>query len=374
MSRRSWTWRIAAVAGGMALAVGLAACGDDDDNGDSGDTTGGDGQVTLRLGYVTPAAHPYGIAVDAFVAEVAEESGGAIEITTLPSYQGGDVPLLADVKGGAVEMATVSTATFDSQGVRSFDALQAPFLITRYDLEREVISGDIGRAMLDSMEEGLDGDVVGLAIHEGGLRKPLATAEKGPLDSLAAFDGAKLRSVESAVLRTGLEALGADPTPIPIPDVYGALQNGTVDGMEANLGLIQTFKFFEVSKFVSNINFWPFPTALVMNKDAYDQLSDDQQQAIRDAADNVPNISIDIFTGPSELPQTLCDEGITFVNLSEENTAALEEAGQTAIAELTEANEETGEFVDQIQEIKDGLGPAPAGPELPAQCTPGPES
>ncbi len=356
----------------MALAVGLAACGDDDDNGDSGDTTGGDGQVTLRLGYVTPAAHPYGIAVDAFVGEVAEQSGGEIEITTLPSYQGGDVPLLADVKGGAVEMATVSTATFDSQGVRSFDALQAPFLITRYDLEREVIKGDIGRAMLDSMEEGLDGDVVGLAIHEGGLRKPLATADKGPLDSLDAFDGAKLRSVESAVLRTGLEALGADPTPIPIPDVYGALQNGTVDGMEANLGLIQTFMFYEVSKFVSNINFWPFPTALVMNKDAYDQLSDDQQQAIRDAADNVPDISIDIFTGPSELPQTLCDEGITFVNVSDANAAALEEAGQTAIEELAEANPETGEFVDQIQEIKDGLGPAPAGPDLPAECTQGP--
>jgi len=364
-------WRIAVVAGGTAIAVGLAACGDDDDNG-SGDTTGGDAQVSLRLGYVTPAAHPYGIAVDAFVGEVAEQSGGAVEITTLPSYQGGDVPLLADVKGGAVEMATVSTATFDSQGVRAFDALQAPFLITRYDLEREVISGDIGRSMLDSMEEGLDGDVVGLAIHEGGLRKPLATAGKGPLDSLAAFDGAKLRSVESAVLRTGLEALGADPTPIPIPDVYGALQNGTVDGMEANLGLIQTFKFFEVSKFVSNINFWPFPTALVMNKAAYDQLSDENQQALRDAADNVPNISIDIFTGPSELPQTLCDEGVRFVNISDENAAALEEAGQTAVTQLTEANPETGTFVEQIQALKDDLGPPPAAAELPANCTQGP--
>lgn len=352
----------------MAIAVGLAACGDDDD---SSDTTGGDGAVSLRLGYVTPAAHPYGIAVDAFVAEVTEQAGGEVEITTLPSYQGGDVPLLADVKGGAVEMATVSTATFDSQGVRSFDALQAPFLIDRYDLEREVISGDIGRAMLDSMEEGLNGDVVGLAIHEGGLRKPLATAGKGPLDSLAAFDGAKLRSVESAVLRTGLEALGADPTPIPIPDVYGALENGTVDGMEANLGLIQTFQFYEVSRFVSNINFWPFPTALVVNKDAYDQLSEEHQQALRDAADSIPNISIDIFTGPSELPQTLCDEGIRFVEISDENRAALTEAGQTAVEQLTADNPETGDFVDQIQEIKDGLGPAPAGAELPAECTQG---
>ncbi len=353
----------------MAIAVGLAACGDDDDDGDSGDTTGGDGAVALRLGYVTPAAHPYGIAVDSFVAEVTEMSGGEIEITTLPSYQGGDVPLLADVKGGAVEMATVSTATFDSQGVRSFDALQAPFLIDRYDLEREVISGDIGRAMLDSMEEGLDNDVVGLAIHEGGLRKPLATADKGPLDSLEAFDGAKLRSVESAVLATGLEALGADPTPIPIPDVYGALQNGTVDGMEANLGLIQTFQFFEVSRFVSNINFWPFPTALVINSDAYDQLSEEHQQVLQDAAANVPGASIDIFTGPSELPQTLCDEGIRFVNISEENRAALVEAGQSAVTELTEANPETGEFVEQIQEIKDGLGDPPEAAELPAECT-----
>ena len=53
-----------------------------------------------------------------------------------------------------------------------------------------------------------------------------------------------------------------------------ALRDGTVDAMEANLGLVQTYQCYEVAKFVTaNINFWPFPTVLVINKDKFDSLT-----------------------------------------------------------------------------------------------------
>lgn len=360
---RSWGWRLAAMAACAVLAVGVAACGDDDD-GDAADTTGsGDAEITLRLGYVTAPEHPYGIAIDNFIKEVDTASGGSIAIEALPNYQGGDVPLLQDVRGGAVDMASVSSAVWGTQGVNCFDALQALGLITRYDLEREVITGPIGEEMLACTDAvGLKG----LGIHEGGLRKPLGA--KKALTSPADFDGLTIRTPESGVLETGIRALGADPTAIPLPDTYAALRDGTVDGMEANLGLIQTVKLYEVADFVTaNVNLWPFPTVLVMNQAKFDALSAEQQTIITDAAANIAGFSIDFFEAPSELVTTLCGEGLKFAIASDADLTAFGKVSETVVTELSKDAETKG-FIDQIQALKDGLPAPPAPAPLPDGC------
>lgn len=366
MTRLQGLWRTGALVAGVAIALGvLAACGGDNDSGGTATASSDSAEVTLRLGYVTTEQHPYGQAVEFFVEQVAEKSDGRVAIERVPTYEGGDVPLLEDVRGGAIEMASVSTAIWDTQGVTAFDALQAPFLITNYDLEREVIESDIGDEMLDAVSEiGL----VGLAIHEGGLRQPLGA--DAPLVTPDDFDGLKIRSVESDVLATGLRALGADPTPIPLPDVYNALRDGTVDGMEANLGLIQVQQYYEVAEFVTgNVAFWPFPTALVMNQDAFDQLSDDDQQAITEAGEGVPNfVFTEIFGLASGLAETLCEEGLKFAEATEADKVALGASGQIATEALSD-NDQTADFIKRIETIKrdEGLTASPS-PEVPASC------
>ncbi len=46
-------------------------------------------------------------------------------------------------------------------------------------------------------------------------------------------------------------ALGAQPTPIPAPEMYSALQTGVVDAMEGSAEVGYTFKIFEVTKYLS---------------------------------------------------------------------------------------------------------------------------
>ena len=133
-----------------ALALGLAACGDDDDEAaDTAGTAAAGAEVTLNLGYVTTPEHPYGIALDQYVKNVSSASGGAIALTTIPTYSGGsDVQLLQDVSDGAVEMALGLGGRLARPGRDLFQALQALGLITRYDLESEVINGPIATEML----------------------------------------------------------------------------------------------------------------------------------------------------------------------------------------------------------------------------------
>jgi TRAP-type C4-dicarboxylate transport system substrate-binding protein len=345
----------------LALALGVAACDDDDDDdGDTAEPAGDVAAAQLTLAYVTTEQHPYGVAVNNFIEEVNTASGGAIQITGQPTFPG-DIPLLADVRSGTVEMATVSSAVWDNAGVNAFQALQAPFLITNYEIEKEVLSnedgtglGEIAQDMLARMEEEA-GDLKGLAIHEGGLRSPLG--RENPLVSPADFDGLKIRAVESKVMSEGLKALGAEPTPLPLPDVYQALQSGTVDGMEANTGLTAGQKYYEVAKFFTgNVVFWPFPTVMVMNKDVWDGLDETQQGIIEDAAATTPGFIIDRLSGGDDpFAQNLANCGLEFVEATAEDKAALEEAGQSAITTLSDADESTGDFIERIQDVKDGI-------------------
>ncbi|HWH15132.1 MAG TPA: TRAP transporter substrate-binding protein [Miltoncostaeaceae bacterium] len=363
--RRSWTTRVLVMVSALALALGVAACGDDDDEAGSG-TEGGGESVELTLAYVTTAQHPYGQAIDFFKQEVERASGGRITINTRPSYPQPEPQLLADVRGGSVDMATISTAIWDSAGINAFQALQAPLLVSNYQLESQILEGEIGQAMAESASE-TAGDVTVLTIHEGGLRKPVGA--KNALDSVASFRGTKIRAPQSKVLAAGLQALGAEADPLPLPEVYQALKNGTVDGMEANLGLIATNKYYEVARFVTgNVNLWPFPTALVINNQVMERLSEEDQQILRDAAAKVPARSIEIVSTGSDLPQQLVNCGVQFVTATPAEVQGLQARAEQAYTSLSQ-DETTGRFLQQIQDLKEDAQAPAAPPPFPTSRT-----
>jgi TRAP-type C4-dicarboxylate transport system substrate-binding protein len=360
-----------ALLGAAALTVGFAACGDDEEStgGDTGATTAAAAGTKLRLGYVTTPQHPYGISLEIFKKEV-EAAGADLTVELIPNYTGGDVQLLDDVSGGTVEMAGVSTATWDTKGVSVFQPLQAPFLITNYGFEQTVLSGPIGTSMLESENGPKKLGLVGLGILEGGLRKPLGreVALKSPAD----FKGKKIRAPQSQVLSAALEALGAEPVALPVGDVYGALQNGTVDGMEANLGLIATNKYNEVAKFVTqDVNLWPFPAAVVINQAQFDKLTDAQKTAVQTAGKNLAANSINVFLNPApdatNFVKVLCDAGLTFAFAGAANQKALAAAAQPAYAEISK-DAEVADLIKQIQDAKASAPAPPAPPALPEGC------
>jgi TRAP-type C4-dicarboxylate transport system substrate-binding protein len=361
-----------ALLGVAALTVGLAACGDDNKTTGGGtgtETAAGGGATKLRVGYVTTPQHPYGISLDIFKKEV-EAAGAGLTLELIPNYTGGDVQLLDDVSGGTVEMAAVSTATWDGKGVNVFQPLQAPFLITNYGFEQSVLEGPIGTAMLESENGPKKLGLVGLGILEGGLRKPLGreVALKSPAD----FKGKKIRAPQSKVLSAALTALGAEPVALPVGDVFGALQNGTVDGMEANLGLIVTNKYYEVAKFVTqDVNLWPFPAAVVINQAQFDKLTDAQKTAIQTAGKNMAKNSINVFLNPApdapNFVKVLCDAGLTFAFAGDANRKALTDAAQPAYEEISK-DAEVADLIKQIQDAKASAPAPPAPPPLPAGC------
>ncbi|HJD96881.1 TRAP transporter substrate-binding protein [Mailhella massiliensis] len=101
-----------------------------------------------------------------------------------------------------------------------------------------------------------------------------------PIRTLEDLKGKKIRTVAGPLV-DALEALGAIPVVIPMPDVYLALQRGTIDGTLASWEPINGFRFYEVAKYVvTNAPFGFSFFGVAMNKKAYNRLPEAGKAAI----------------------------------------------------------------------------------------------
>jgi TRAP-type C4-dicarboxylate transport system substrate-binding protein len=179
------------------------------------------------------------------------------------------------VRAGRYDLGWVAARAWDELGVRSFEALQAPFLITNYPLLRNVMKSPLATEMIAGLK---DENVVGLALIPGLLRHPIGI--KRPLVSLSDFTGARIRDLPSKATDALLQALGAVPVHVSGDDFGQELAKARIDGEElsiinAPIGGILT----------ANVAFFPKVLTLFAGKDSFARLSDEQQRILRTAGE-----------------------------------------------------------------------------------------
>ena len=128
---------------------------------------------------------------------------------------------------GRFELGWIGSRAWDRLGVTSFQALQAPFLVTSYALLDRITTGPLAARML----AGLDGHgFVGLALVPDRLRHPIGVEH--PLRSPAEFAGARVRVIPSRATDALMRALGAMPVHVSNGDIDGAMARDAIDGTE----------------------------------------------------------------------------------------------------------------------------------------------
>lgn len=239
-------------------------------------------EVTLRLHHFLPAVAPmHSRFFEPWAAELAEASGGAIEVQIFPSMQlGGKPPQLADqTRQGICDIAwTLPVYTPDRFPVA--ETMSNPFMVT--NAEKTSV------AMHKLMDEFGEGEYRGMKplafhTHDGGK---LHTRD-APVTKQADLEGLKLRAPNQA---TGemLTALGAEVVFFPVTDMVVGLSNGVIDGCCLPYEVVPAFKLQELTSFSSQPaagarGLYANTFALVMNQAKYDGLSDDLKGVI-DAA------------------------------------------------------------------------------------------
>jgi TRAP-type C4-dicarboxylate transport system substrate-binding protein len=322
-----------------ALAVAATACG-----GSGADKAGGQREqkpltVTLESeDDLSLTGSPE------FAAAVERVSEGSMHIRFVYAGRGTETEfekgVVEDVRHGKAELGIGDARVWDTIGATSFQALLAPFLVDSFELERRVLEGPLATRMLEGVEQA---GVVGIALLPGPLRSPFGLSHLllGPDD----YRGATIGIRPSGLARRVLGALRASAK-VYVPGSVSGL-----DGMESNPKAID-YNGWE-GALTANVVLWPKPYTIFMNRDAFDALTPEQQEILRDAGRETiaPELE-DVARDSAEALSAACARGaITLVSASAADVTALREAVQPVYEEL-ESDPETKELIGDITEMR----------------------
>ncbi|MBN9673783.1 TRAP transporter substrate-binding protein [Roseibium aggregatum] len=258
--------------------------------------------------------------------QVEENSGGKVAIEIYPAMTLGGRPpeLINQVRDGVVDLIwTVNgytpglfprTEVFELPGVHTNDAAAT------------------NQALMELYETDLKGDYKGvevmfLHVHAGQGIHMTETPVRSPAD----LAGKKIR----IPTRTGawvIEALGAAPVAMPVPELPTALQKGVIDGAFIPWEIIPPLKIQEQTKYqiegADKTRFGNTTFQVSMNKDRWESLPEDVQKAFRDASGGDWPVQVGkIWEGADDFGINLAVEaGNEHIVLTPEETAAFDEA------------------------------------------------
>ena len=236
-------------------------------------------QTVLRMGGNFPANHGSSVSFEkVFKPEVARLTKGAVRIDLFPGSQLGSSNEQVDqIVSGQVPLMWSGPNIF-SRLSPELEASELPFAVASDAQAACLIDGDLGKYLGEKLaEKGL----LILGWEYNGLR--YITNSKRPINTLADLKGLKIRVPGSDQWMNTFRALGANPTPLDIAEVYQALQQGVVDGEENPPENILVNNFQEVQKYISKTGHFFSWVLILANKKVIESLPPDQQQAIRTA-------------------------------------------------------------------------------------------
>jgi tripartite ATP-independent transporter DctP family solute receptor len=235
---------------------------------------------TIKFGLNSPEGHPAVAGMKAFAENVAAKSGGKIKVQLfLNGTLGSDQATLSAVKGGTVEMAVMNSGILASE-VKALEIFDFPFLFANEKEADAIVDGPVCQKMHAALQ---DKGIVGLSYWELGFRN--ISTSKRALNKVDDIAGLKLRVIPNAINVDWVKALNANPTPLPFPEVYAALEQGAIDGQENPIAVIAANKFWEVQKFVALTNHQYNPQSVIFSKKVWDTLSPAEKKIIDDSAD-----------------------------------------------------------------------------------------
>ncbi len=226
-----------------------------------------------------PKGHPLVMGMEKFAELVAAKSGGKVKINLFPGgVLGSDQANVSALQGGTLEMVTLNSGILASQ-VKEFGVYDFPFMFATPQEADAVVDGPFGRMMHKKLEEK---GIVGLAYWELGFRN--ITNSRRPIHKVDDIAGLKLRVIPNAINVDWVKALGANPTPLPFPEVYAALDQKAIDGQENPVTVIAANKFYEVQKHIVLSNHQYNPQSVIFSKKVWDTLSEANRKVLMEAA------------------------------------------------------------------------------------------
>ena len=237
-------------------------------------------QAVIKLGWTTSdgATDPYAIGARDFKAAVEKNTNGSVQVQLYPNRQLGDEKqVMEGVRFGTVDAGIVTNAVV-AQMEPAFQINDLPFLYTNEAQAQKVLDGKLGADLAAMLAKK---NVVVLGYMEGGFRQMINN--KKPVSVPADVQGVKYRVMQNPLFIDMFTSLGGAAIPMAWGETFTAVQQGTIDGLEIPVAVIDGSKMYEVTKFLSMTNHTYSMIALLISKRSLDKLTPEQRAAVIEA-------------------------------------------------------------------------------------------
>jgi TRAP-type transport system periplasmic protein len=285
-------------------------------------------EKTIKFANQNALGHPIVQGMEKFKEIVEKQSGGKLKVNVFPGGAlGSDQANVSAIQGGTLEMASMNSGIFASQ-VRDFEVFDFPFMFASGKEADAVVDGAFGKKLHAKLEEK---GIVGLGFFELGFRN--LTNGKRAINKVSDIEGLKLRVIPNPINVDWVKALGANPTPLPWPEVYAALEQKAVDGQENPVATINGAKLYEVQKHLTLTGHQYNPQSIVISKKFWETLSAAEKKIVSDAATEASKFQrATARTMEAGLLDNLKKGGMEVTTLSASEMAILREKMKPVIA------------------------------------------
>lgn len=233
--------------------------------------------VKWKLSHHRPLGTPIDKDMQKFAADVKEATEGRVIIEVFPAAQlGGSEVVMERVGMGSIEMMLgYPTSTIDPH----LEIYGLPAIAKNYDELYKLLGH--GTPFMNILQDAFaKSDIHTLASYAVGF---VGLSFKKPIPNMLDPKAKHTEKVRTATLnsfRYPAEALGYLATPIPMGDLFTALQTGIVDGSYGNGPEVIYLQYRDVVKCFVHIKAQADIFFLIVNKDAFEDLDKKDQEAI----------------------------------------------------------------------------------------------
>lgn len=272
---------LAALLGGCGLgSTPPASTGTPSAPANPTDTAVPEDAITIRCGGSVTDDNPITQGLYYFEKIMEERSDGKVQVEVFANCQlGAPRELIEATMNGSLDMCESGVAAAASF-TDKFKWTSLPFLFPNREIALACVDGEVGQAMNARVQEEIG--VVMLPFFENGYYSLINT--KRPIASPADLKGMKIRTQESDVYLETFKAFGANPLPMSMTEAYTGLQQGTIDGMVTNFVLTHTTKYYEIVKYMSDLEQFYDLTGVYMNEEFFNNLPAEYQALVKECA------------------------------------------------------------------------------------------
>ncbi len=299
-------------------------------------------QTEIKFAHVGERGSLFDLTAQEFARRVNERLAGRVKVIVYGASQlGGDSDVLKKLKLGTVDLALPSTVI--STQVPVFGLFEMPYLVKDRD-HMARIRDQIVFPLLAPMAEAHGYRI--LAVWENGLRH--ITNNKRPIVKPEDLKGLKLRVPQGDWRVKLFHAYGADPRPLPLSEVYVALQTGVMDGQENPFAQIYPARLHEVQKYLSLTGHVYTPAYLTAGR-SWDRLPADVRSALAEVAKDMQPFVLKTATDlDADLLTKLRNAGMM---VNEVDKDAFVKASDTIYAEFSDMVPDGGMLIDKARAL-----------------------